>query len=105
MHINSRVPDQNGVSLLYIMLEIHHSGREPSICCVFFHWRWCPTQTAPTVSVRKVRCAYVMCVFSLEMMSQTDCAGCVCEEGKMCIYAVCLFIGDDVPDRLCWLRL
>ena len=27
---NSRVPDQNGVSLLYIMLEIHHSGREPS---------------------------------------------------------------------------
>ena len=29
----SRVPDQNGVSLLYIMLEIHHSGREPLICC------------------------------------------------------------------------
>ena len=28
----SRVPDQNGVSLLYIMLEIHHSGRETSIC-------------------------------------------------------------------------
>ena len=27
-----RVSDQNGVSLLYIMLEIHHSGREPSIC-------------------------------------------------------------------------
>ena len=25
-----RVPDQNGVSLLYIMLEVHHSGREPS---------------------------------------------------------------------------
>ena len=30
--IISRVSDQNGVSLLYIMLEIHHSGREPSIC-------------------------------------------------------------------------
>ena len=29
--IISRVPDQNGVSLLYIMLEIHHSGREPSL--------------------------------------------------------------------------
>ena len=28
----SRVSDQNGVSLQYIMLEIHHSGREPSIC-------------------------------------------------------------------------
>ena len=28
----SRVSDQNGLSLLYIMLEIHHSGREPSIC-------------------------------------------------------------------------
>ena len=26
----SRVSNQNGVSLLYIMLEIHHSGREPS---------------------------------------------------------------------------
>ena len=26
---NSRVSHQNGVSLLYIMLEIHHSGREP----------------------------------------------------------------------------
>ena len=25
-----RVSDQNGVSLLYIMLEIHHSGQEPS---------------------------------------------------------------------------
>ena len=29
---SSRVSDQNGVSPLYIMLEIHHSGREPSIC-------------------------------------------------------------------------
>ena len=28
----SRVSDQNGVSLLYIMLEMHHSDREPSIC-------------------------------------------------------------------------
>ena len=28
----SRVSDQNGVSLLYIMLEVHHSGREPLIC-------------------------------------------------------------------------
>ena len=27
----SRASDQNGVSLLYIMLEIHHSGREPLI--------------------------------------------------------------------------
>ena len=29
------VSDQNGVSVLYIMLEIHHSGREPSICPMF----------------------------------------------------------------------
>ena len=28
----SRVSDQNGVPLLYIILEIHHSGWEPSIC-------------------------------------------------------------------------
>ena len=27
----SRVPDQNGISRLYNVLEIHHSGREPSI--------------------------------------------------------------------------
>ena len=26
-----RVPNQNGVSVLYIMLEIHHSDQEPSI--------------------------------------------------------------------------
>ena len=30
----SRVPDQNGVSLLYVMLEIGHSGWEPSIFSV-----------------------------------------------------------------------
>ena len=29
VQIISRVPNQNGVSLLYIMLEIHHSGQEP----------------------------------------------------------------------------
>ena len=28
----SRVSNQNDVSLLYIMLEIHHSGWEPSMC-------------------------------------------------------------------------
>ena len=28
-----RVPNQKGISLLYIMLEIHHSDREPSKCC------------------------------------------------------------------------
>ena len=32
-----RVPDQNGVSWLYNMLEIHHSGREPSICSKSLH--------------------------------------------------------------------
>ena len=30
MKMKLRVSDQNGVSLLYIMLEIHHSGWEPS---------------------------------------------------------------------------
>ena len=29
--IISRVSDQNGVSPLYIILEIYHSGRKPSI--------------------------------------------------------------------------
>ena len=32
----SRVPDQNGVSLLYIMLEIHHSGWVPLIYFAIF---------------------------------------------------------------------
>ena len=36
----SRVPDQNGVSLLYIMFEMHHSGREPSIYYVQFSSRF-----------------------------------------------------------------
>ena len=53
--------------------------------CVSFHWIRYHRQAAPAVSVRKVRCAYVMCVFSLEAVSQTDCTGCVCEEGKTCI--------------------
>ena len=29
-HFNSRVSDQNGVSQLYIIVEIHHSGQKPS---------------------------------------------------------------------------
>ena len=32
----SRVSNQNGVSLLYIMLEMHHSCREPSNYYFFF---------------------------------------------------------------------
>ena len=32
-----RVSDQNGVSVLYIMLEIHHSGREPLIFSFHCH--------------------------------------------------------------------
>ena len=29
--IKSTVSDQNGVSLLYVVLQIHHSGWEPSV--------------------------------------------------------------------------
>ena len=36
-----RVSDQNGVSLLYIMLEIHHSGWEPSNYAVGKHVHLC----------------------------------------------------------------
>ena len=32
LHLVSRVPDQNCISRLYNMLEIYHSGPEPSIC-------------------------------------------------------------------------
>ena len=33
-HFNEHIEgsDQNGVSLLYIIVGIHHSGRKPSIC-------------------------------------------------------------------------
>ena len=44
----SRVSDQNGVSLLYIMLEIHHSGLEPSIWSVYMSanvWNVAVTKT------------------------------------------------------------
>ena len=32
-----RVSNKNGVSLLYVMLEIHHSGREPSYYIAEIH--------------------------------------------------------------------
>ena len=45
-----RVPDQNSVSVLYIMLEIHHSGWEPSILT---HW---PTlATCRSLSINGLR--------------------------------------------------
>ena len=35
----SRVSDQNGVSLIYTIFEIHHSDQEPSICmCMHFSY-------------------------------------------------------------------
>ena len=34
-HYISRVSDQNDIPLLYVVLEKHHSGREPSICSKF----------------------------------------------------------------------
>ena len=38
VHI-SRVPDQNGVSQAWYIVEIHHSGREPSIYTKL--WQYC----------------------------------------------------------------
>ena len=32
----SRVPNQNGVSQAWYLVEIHHSGRKPSICILHF---------------------------------------------------------------------
>ena len=46
----SRVPDQNGVSLLYIKLEIHHSGREPLICYNLSESIWGRTVLSPVSS-------------------------------------------------------
>ena len=37
----SRIPDQNGISQAYYILEIHNSGREPSIYCYGSgFWAW-----------------------------------------------------------------
>ena len=32
LHFLSRVPDQNGVARAWYIVEIHHSGQEPSLC-------------------------------------------------------------------------
>ena len=69
----SRVPDQ--------MVYLYH------ITCLRY-----------TILVRNPQ--YMLCVFSLEVVSHTDCTCCICEEGMMCIYDVCLFIGGGVPHRL-----
>ena len=45
--LNSRVSDQNGVSPLYIMIEIHHSGRELSLICPSL-----PVEHRPSTSPR-----------------------------------------------------
>ena len=47
---DSRVSDQNGVSLLHIMLEIHHSGWEPWMYCdkKYFVLYWLRVQCSHT---------------------------------------------------------
>ena len=37
-----RVSDQNGISQLYIIVQIHHSGRKPSVCSQngFSYFMW-----------------------------------------------------------------
>ena len=47
----ARVPDRNGLSLLYTMLEIHHSGREPSNYLTTRPLRWSSTQNYRTASL------------------------------------------------------
>ena len=51
----SRVSDQNGVSLLYIMLEIHHSERAPSIIMQYMYICCCCHVEYDTDTVRKRR--------------------------------------------------
>ena len=53
----SSVSNQNGVSLLYIMLEIHRSGREPSIFTFVFCLNivtvvFCSEDTSLEVSIK-----------------------------------------------------
>ena len=54
MSLVSRVSDQNGVSLQYIMLEIHHSGQEPLICaCLKYFLVQLSDSIAGAVSLKK----------------------------------------------------
>ena len=48
----SRVSGQNGVSLLYIMLEIHHSGWEPSISFLHHTLTASPSPPQTTIGLR-----------------------------------------------------
>ena len=62
----SRVSDQNNISLLYIMLEIHHSGWEPSICvcvCVYESERMCDQVIERTVVFLALHDKSVFCVW------------------------------------------
>ena len=61
----SRVSNQNGVSLLYIMLEIHHSGWEPSNCVLYFCICTCSVQLSMFYMERRSRNMLITIIFTI----------------------------------------
>ena len=78
MNNKSRVSDQNGVSPLYIMLEIHHSVWEPSKFNIIFGQIICTNLFLSSYVIHLFCCldsnmASVDCLISA--MSLSDCTG------------------------------
>ena len=72
----TRVSDQNGVSLLDIMLEIHHSGREssiPEVPLTLFQFCYRTTNSKEKSScLRTLFCTDVNFIFQLKHTSYVD---------------------------------
>ena len=78
---NLKLSDQNGVSLLYIVLEIHHSGREPSKCrlCAAMFW----AQTHPQSFTRDLtELVHALLINKLHPCEEEQAKGCFFREGR-----------------------
>ena len=86
----SRVSDQNGVCLLYIMLEIHHSGREPSICFCMY------------ICICDVLWINVMGDFLISQCVICSCQICFCVYICICDVLWIYGMGDFLISQLYW---
>ena len=80
----ARVPDQNGVSLIHIMLEIHHSGRQPScyyplllllLLLYYSYFYYCYYTTAATTAAAT---ATLLLLLLLLLLLRYCCYCCYC---------------------------
>ena len=70
----SRVPDQNGLTLLYAIFEIHHSGGEPSIYAVYNPSRTGLLWNSPSL----VLPSYSGLFFGMKRFANLDCCSRLC---------------------------